>query len=394
MKRFLFILFALVLALALAVPARADTSVGTSVTVTPAGVSNPVVKCKWEQDTSGYLEDGNKSHDVYIGHGGLENSQFNPPVVKGASKMIVYYAVVTSDTDSGDVSQVFADVFSPPLSPPPYDKPNDAHGALFKYEVMFTKIPVGKNPNYSAENITTELNLINAAFNANLIYFQTNHSIDDVRTEITKQTAALWRGQALLTYEQPYGQYTVKCYASVGNTVSPMLQNKFKYVGISGVEIDFVSFNYGPVTMGQDTPRAGDTAWNPAPGVAGFNAVSPAGATIRNIGNTWAKVLITQDDMQFGKDSDGNWMVQYDARMGSVPTNIIHYSPNAGGTPALLPNQLGLSMKDELDLSINVLKVLPNHSPTDPYSGTITITSDILPFTSPVPGSVGGLPDP
>lgn len=389
MKKLLAVLITLGLLLTLVVPvSAADTTVGTSVTVNGSGDAAPVIKCKWEQDTTTSLENGDTTHVVYIGHGGSSNAQFLPPVVKNATKTIVYYAVVTSDTKGGDVSQVFADVFSPLNSPAPYDMPNDPHGPRFKYEVNYAKVPVGLSGSYSNADVNLEVALVNAAFAANLITFST-FSIEDIRIELNKQTAALWKGVANLTYEQPAGDYTVNAVAMVDNAASTIFANTFTYVAVSGVEIDFLNFNYGPVAIGTETMRAGDTVWATSAGTAGYGAASPFGATIRNIGNTWARVLIQQNDMGLGKDSNGNWEVSFDARMGNLTENRVVYFPNIG-TPITLPNAMGLSTIDELDLSIKVIKPLSGH--TGAYVGTIIVSSSIYPFTAD-PIIVTGLPN-
>jgi len=362
MKKTLFTALALVMALStFAQPVLAATGPTTSVTVATGGGMNPIVKCKfeWELDNNitvppdttpiaaaNSMESGDKAHAV-------PGSQFNPPMIKSSVKMLQYFAVVTDEEEGGNVAQVFVDVYHPAGVPAPYSTSSDPRGPLFKYEIPFDM--VGHD--------AAARDKVNAAYNAGLIKFGPAYNITDVIFEMTKGTADLWMGQKEIDYEQPAGNYTVNCYAIDHNSnTSALLQNTFLYVPLAGVEVDFNAINYGSVNLGVHKMIAGDTIWN-TPLAA---APSPNLATVRNIGNTWAHVKITESDLGLGKDGLGRWNVQFDARMGSDDANKVLFDPFVATT---LPNVLALSSQDELDLSIKVIKGFSGQS----YSGTITI---------------------
>jgi len=374
MKKTLFTALALVMALSsIAQPVLAATGPTTSVTVATGGGNNPIVKCKfeWELDNNitvppsttpitaaNSLESGDKSHSI-------PGSQFNPPMIKNSVKMLQYFAVVTDEEEGGNVSQVFVDVYHPAGVPAPYSTSEDPRGPLFKYEIPFNIIG----------HDAAAREKVNTAYNAGLIKFGPAYNITDVIFEMTKGTADLWYGEKVIDYEQPAGNYTVNCYAIDHNSnISPLLQNTFLYVPLAGVEVDFTAINYGSVNLGVHKMIAGDTDWDepyaPAP--------SPNLATVRNIGNTWAHVKITESDLGLGKDGLNRWNVQFDARMGSNDQNKVFFDPFVETT---LPNYLALSSQDELDLSIMVIKGFSGST----YSGTITIGASIEPFTSPAP---------
>jgi len=360
------ILLALLLPTAM-VSANNPSTAGTSVSIQTGGGSPPIVKCKWEQDTSGYLEDGDQPHAVYT-PSDMANSQFNPPMIKDAKKMIQYFAVVTDEEDGGDVAQVYADVFHPEDSPPKYSSNTDPRGRLFKYEVPFTN----QAGEYTAADKAAEIAYVNAAYNPHLITFQDGFTLSDVVYELEKGTASLWMGQIEIDYEQPAGYYRVEDYAiDQTSNISEVLINYFEYVAVAGVEVDFSTINYGSVRLGVEKMVTGDTIWD-TPLAA---APSPNPATVRNIGNTWAHVTIRQTDMGFGQDGNDNWNVMFDARMGSDDVNKVSYAPN---TTVRLPNYLQLSSQDELDLSIVVIKGTSGST----YKGTVVIGATIEPFTA------------
>jgi hypothetical protein len=352
---------ALVLVASFSIPVFASTGIGTSVTVMPGG-DPPVVKCKWEQDITPSLEDGDPGHLT-------AGSQFLPPMAKCATKLICYFAVVTDNQDAGDVAQVFADVYHPTNSPPPYSTSSDPRGPFFKYEIPFAKLGHG----------TADRAIVNAAYNAGLITFGPGRTIGDVIFEMEKGVADLWYGCAPIDYEQPAGDYTVNVFAiDKTSTWSAALTNYFQYLAVAGVEVDFTSIAYGPVSLNQETMRPGDTIWS-SPAPAGFGQVN--GATVRNIGNIWTKVKVTQGDMGYGKDITGKWNVQYDLRMGN--DNAYYVNGIMPNTTAVTPNFLCLSSLDELDFSIMVLK-----GDNSPHSGTMTIAAEAVPFGT-APGCVG-----
>lgn len=359
----------------MAVPALA--AITGEVTVQSTG-NVPLVKCKWEQEPITGLESGDLTH-VLFKPGAPSNSQFNPPMVKGAKKPIEYYAVVTDLEEGGNLAQVFVDVFHPVLSPAPYNNSTDPRGALFKYEIpMVPTVQFIGGSMIGDTDKMNEVTTLNRAYDAKLITFNNGITIEDVRTELLKGTAVLWKGTALIDYEQPAGEYTVKAYAiDKQNGTSLPLVNTFTYVPIAGVEVDFDKIVYGSVVMGVNKMIAGDVVWdaNPSPVTVGEGQAKQA--TVRNIGNTLAHVTIKQSDMGFGQDINGMWNVSFDARMGNSDSNKMFFNPNQTVT---LPNWLALSTQDELDLSIKVQKAVPGKTL---YTGDIVIGAVIEPFPGP-----------
>ncbi len=343
------------LALALISPAAALAISGTTeVTIASGSGTPPVVKCKWEQQPVAVcpaLEDGDTPHLV-------PGFQILPPLVAGAKKMIEYYTVVTDEEDQGSVAQAFADVYHPAGSPEPYGPSvtgGISNAPYFKYEVPFTKLG----------HSTAEIALVQAAYDAGLITFNSAYDLADVLYELDKGTADLWKGQAEIDYEQPAGNYDVYVYAvDTNNVFSVPVYNQFTYVAVCGIEVDFTGINFGSVNLKVEKMIAGDTVWD-SPGINK--------ATVRNIGNTWTSVNVKFTDMGFGKDVDNNWNVNFDARMGS--DNTYYIGGILPGVETQLVNALALSCKDELDLSIKVIKGTGTHT------GTVTIGCIIRPFT-------------
>lgn len=393
--RKLYLAVAIIMLIALLIPAglaSADTT--TSVTVSSGGGGIPVVKAKWEQEAGcPQLESGDPTHSMYESQ--YANSQFAPPMVKCAQKTIQYLAVVTDEENQGNVQEVFSYVYHPVNSPAPYDyatKHNTNDPAItrgFKYKVVYTRI----------DDNAVAATVINAANAAHLIYFAPDYDISELtgeNGEITKGTAKLWVGTEVIDYEQPAGDYLVRCFAvDTNNNYSAVLENRFNYVPTSGIEADFSGIVYGSVNLKEEKMVAGDWVWGS--GLAGEGQTNKA--TLRNIGNTWAALTVRQDDMTFDKAGSAagtalqspsplgaasNWNVNFDVRLGSKDTNRRYYDPFVTVTT---PNYLGLSTIEELDLSI----LVKNGSGT--HTGTITLGSVIVPFTAS-PALLTGAADP
>lgn len=383
MKKYLAIALALVLTLSLTVPALAiTTDVGTGVTVSSGGGTIPIVKCKWEQEpvaTVPCMESGDPSHAT-------PGTQILPPMVKCDTKPIEYYAVITDEEDMGNVYEAFAIVYHPNGSPAPYNNSTSYWGNYFKYKIVFQNI--GHDSAAKAKVV--------AANNAGLITFGAGFDLSEITNgvdgEMDKGTADLWMGVEIIDYEQPAGLYDVYVYAvdrnnnmstGAANPIRNGLHNQFLYVPVSGVEVDFTSINYGSVNLNVEKTIAGDITWDIPAGVA----PTENRATVRNIGNTWANVVINQSDMGFGTAgaaagtalqgtspaalAGSNWNVTFNARMGSYSTTM-YYDPFVTVT---LPSVLGLSCQDELDFSIKVKNGFATRQ------GTMTIGSAIVPFT-------------
>jgi hypothetical protein len=346
-------------ALFLAVHPVLGEDVDTGVNVTSGATTPPTIKCKWEQDTTACLEDGDPNHDA-------PGAAFLPPGTFNGTKMVQYGVVVTDPEGVGTVSQVSVDVYHPEGPPENGSK---------KYQLPLDKV----------DKQTVGIPAFEAAWAAGLVtwnpavFASAEEAYEDIADELDKCTAEVYMAQEVLSYHQPCGNYTVmadacdtgNAWASEGGTD---LENSFMYVCVPGFEIDFTSLNYGNATVSVEKLIAGDTVFDepsaPAP--------NPNPATVRNIGNTDIKLTVLQDDMGFGFSGlpeSPNWNVEYDARMGSNDTNKVYYDPDETVT---LPNKLPLCNTEELDFSIHIEK-----SSFGPHIGVMTIGCVAVTFDDP-----------
>lgn len=327
-KRLLIGALALVIIVAMAMPSAA-VEVSTGVSISTGGGNIPVVKCKWEQDQSGYLEDGDEDHSV-------SGSQFLPPGEYDAVEMVDYFVIVTDVEENGNVQLVSVDVYHPD---------NCWGDGSFKYQVMLDQLS-------KAEGIA----YFQAAASAGLVAYN-GFDYAEVLIELQKDTAAVWMGTGPLHYCQPAGDYKVEAFAvDHNNNPSEIFENTFLYVPTALLEYDFTEVNYGAVNIGVHKWIAGDMVYG--------TADRP---TVRNIGNVDAKVVIEQDDMNFG-NSQGVWNVKYDARMGSDNAYTVNYGPYEQIT---LPNALLRCELEELDFSIEIIKGF------GPHIGKITLGEEL-----------------
>jgi hypothetical protein len=413
------IVISILMLVALLVPAAsvlADT--GTQVTVggTSTATSLPFIKAVWVQEpdnnitlasgaiqnVTNYLESADTSHQT---HG----TQINPPMIFNSSITLDFFCVASDPAGVSHIlaknnGDIFSWVYSPAVSPSPYNSPTDPLGnGNFKYKVdyiydlgygaiattdvttaandgLITFGPVAsQDPDISSEGATvgspyTLANLTNGTGTG----------------ELDKGNAHLFEGVAVLTYEQPAGVYTYNTWAidSAANQ-SNALASQFTYKGIPGIETDFTQVNYGNVSKGLPSPVSGDLTWG--------NSVP----TVRNIGNVWVNVTVAQNDMAFGIAGtqagttytgtslpvfnpsplfgQTNWNVTFDAKMG---TNADEYfDPTAKGLAmtnvAILPGVLGLSSEAEMDFSI-----LLNNGSNGSYNGSMVISAATSSFTT------------
>jgi hypothetical protein len=333
MRKFVSIGLALAVAMALllaAVPAMAQ-EVGTSVSVQGGATAPPIIKCKWEQDITSSLEDGDPTHAV-------PGAQFLPPLVYGGTKMVQYWVVVTDPEGVDTVTQVAVDVYHP-LGPP--------ENGSWKYQLILEKV----------DKFEAGIPGFVHADDLDLITYQEGYDYDDVIYELEKCTADVYMVQETLSYHQPAGDYRVAANAmdNSGGWASENgtdLENFFTYVPVCGIEIDFTAVSYGTVSVCFNKWIAGDTVFDDPAGIAPVD--NPA--TVRNVGNTDAYITVEQDDMNFsysGPPENKDWNVEFDARLGSDPANEVVYEPFEWVT---LPNVLPLCNTEELDFSIHVKK--------------------------------------
>jgi hypothetical protein len=360
-KRLIILLVAAVLVISLAVPAMASeppVEVGTGGEIQVGTSAVPVIKCKWEQEPISELESGDPSHVT-------PGTQILPPLVWDTQIFVCYYVVVTDMDGMDDIVGVYVDVYHPLCSPPPYDA-NGRH----KYQLRLDRLP-------KADGITA----FETADWADLVAYNPDFDYAEVLEELNKGTAWVFYGCGLLDYEQPGGDYTVIAKAMDDSMQwSDPLENTFLYIPTCQIEIDFGSLNYGSIKVCTNKWVAGDTTWTES--CAGCPK-PPAGegldvkATVRNVGNTWTHVTVSQDDMGLGSTlttTGEEWNVEYDARMGHDEANEVYYDPFETVT---LPNYLELSTWDELDFSIHVKKW---DTGCTSLGGVMTLGCEIEPF--------------
>jgi len=333
--------------------------------IPPAGsqepTASPIIMCKWEQDTTASLEDGDPEHKT-------EGSQFLPPLVYEGEKMVQYWAVVTDPEGVETIEKVDVTVYHP-AGPPEY-------GSV-KYQLALHKVDreaVGMPAYADAKGV-------------GLITYGGSYSGAEIMDELGEGTAEVYMVQEVLSYCQPAGEYLVHVDACdtnnvCGGSANTNLDNSFTYVAVPAFEVDFNYVNYGDVEVCQAKWISGDAIFNepmaPAP--------VPNPATIRNIGNTDIMITVQQGDMGFGYSGDvgteyqgsvppdglSNWNVVFDARIGSDSSNGMYYDPFV---TVMLPNTLPLCHTYQFDFSIHIVESVEGQR-----TGTMNLGCVEVPF--------------
>jgi hypothetical protein len=302
------ILMALIIATMTIAPAiQAQTTVPTQVNVISGGSdSPPVIKAKWE------LPDDNPL---------MPGTQVDPPMAHDVVLQREYYAVVTDPQGIFDINRVYVDVYHPDGS--------------FKYQAEL----------FQVHDVPIATAMVLDADAAGVITYGPGFTLDDLIEEIEQFEAKLFKGIYELDYHQPCGLYKVEAYAyDQSNTRSEYLINYFDYLCGTGIECDFNAINFGDVEVSKNKWVSGDVEWDtPAP-------------TIRNIGNTPAKICLFTDDMDFGMTS-GEYNVEFDGRLDLEDPVV--FDPYMW---AELPGTLDLCRTDKISFSIHVKKGEGVHS--------------------------------
>jgi hypothetical protein len=326
------------------------TTVTTGLTRDTGSGANPIVKAKWEANVDRYTDDSTAA-----------GAQILPSGQKDVDKRIAICAVVTDPDGLADLNAVYADVFYPvnvDLGPNHVPLPNQSNlgcGQLMQEDPL-TKLS-------KADGLDLFCNKVRN-LNNNLPTFNTNPGFDyneicNADGELQKETAAVYCMEKPLSYEDPAGDYKIKILAQDKSAKDGMLENIFQYLPLTAFEADFTNVSYGNVKLNTHKIINGNLAWEPA------NSTLP---TVRNVGNTRAKITVRQDDMGFGKTA-GLWNVRFDARVGNDENNWSYYDPEETVT---LADVLNLSETDEMDFSILVKKFPPEHS-GNIYTGSLTL---------------------
>lgn len=373
MKKLLAILIAVVLALTLAVPAMA-ASVDTSVNVLTGGSVPPVVKCFWTADGRGPSHDsetGDPTHQVL-------GVQIKPVPGFQNIRQITFYAVVTDLMGWGNISHVFADVYYPTSGTTDPGK----NGEL-KFEVELTRsgtddFAAGVFKDAAAAGPDADPIFGMTTINTSAKDPQTEANINeaDIVEELEQQMAIKYFGTYYMENCELAGRYKVVINAFNIQGAMGSLEGWFDWVGLTAADFDFNKVNYGSVPQGSQTqykPIGGDRDWdipeeNPAP--------SPNGATIANIGNTYLRMTVNQNDMGLGKTvltgGGFTWNVHYGVRLGD-DNPVVYYDPGQTATTAQI---LKLCALEKIDFYIKIDKDLTAGTPK---VGTMTLGAVVDP---------------
>lgn len=376
MKKVLGIILALVLAVAISVPVLAtELDVGTGANVTGGGGDAPIIKCKWEQDQSGTLEEGDPDHEEFVGDGANTscNAQFLPSLTFNVSTAVEYWTIVTDPDDQAQTDAIISVYVYHPLGPP--------EEGSFKYQLILEEVDKGLIYNLDGDVIGYEpgkgVDKFIKAYEANLVTVAAGYDYDEIIFELEKCDAKIYMVVGELSYHQPCGNYRVviKAIDQHNNHAVP-LENCMTYVCMQAMRIDFTGVNYGNIMLSSEKWISGDTIFETPAGVAPDDVL----ATVHNIGNMPMRLKIKQNDMGFGFSGmsrttyqassppvgdNSSWDVYFDARLGSNPADAMYYDPcclvseNLTACTAVvvtLPTILMPCIPQELDLSIHVIK--------------------------------------
>lgn len=327
MKKLTFIVLTLILAGSSGISVMAQ-DIDTEAEIVAGGGNPPIIKCKWETP-----DDGDPENIVPF-------TQVLPSAVCDEEVLVNYWAVVTDPEGVDSVSRVYADVWHP-QEPPEYGS--------FKYQLQLFRVI-----------LDDPIEDFIAAYNKELVTFSSSCDFYEVVHELEQGLAHVYCGEALLDYCQPAGDYLVEVYAyDTGNNRSEGLTNHFTYVAVTACMFDFESIDYGSVVVSVNKWIGGDQSMN-----------TPRYPTVRNCGNTNARLSLSQDDMGLGMSSLG-YNVEYDARLGANGCHA-YYDPYQEVT---LEDVLPLCSTQKLDFSIHVRK-----GQGGSYCGSLTIGCVYAPF--------------
>jgi len=271
------------MAFVVAPPVAAEMTAPTTVEILDCGGDAPVIKCKWENDTTEWMEDGDTTHSTF-------GSQFDPTCDDTQKKEIFVYAVVTDAQGIGDITSVLFNVTGP-------------CGAELIGQTCMSEVTAGA------------LDLVNAANLSDLIHYYGGYDLDDVRAELGEcPTAKLYVGSFEVDYCSPAGDYTVTVWAvDTKYYESDRVTNVFSMNRLACCEYDFTCINWGSIY--QTTTEAL---------VTGDKDMSTSDKpTVKNLGNIDIQIKVEQDKLSSGGkeyyiDNCGNTMYRFDAKILSM----------------------------------------------------------------------------
>ena len=375
------VLSVLAVSLVFAVPVSAQ-GVPTGANV-PAGVGDaPIVRAKWET----VPEAGEALDDDPT----MPWTQVDSPLEYKGNRTVRYWAVVFDPNGIGNLNDnAYVDVHHPDGS--------------FKYQVELLEYYTENECRDADPVINSAVSEITDAYNAGLVTFNDNLTLQNVIDEMEQCSAKLYTGTADLDYHQMCGEfvwesqcvgddpceqvwtatdtshgYRVDAYAfDKYNVQSGFLTNHFEYMCTAGIELDFDTLNFGNVIVSSNKWIEGDRVFdsmstqgdNPACGPTTPGETNCRAPTIRNIGNTPSYINVEFDDMGFGESTTG-WNVEWDSRLGLDPAKVFNPYEN------VRIGRLDLCNTDKISFSIHVIKAMQ----TGEHGGEVMVEPEAVEF--------------
>lgn len=337
-----------------AVPASADT-VATNVVIQSGGGDPPWLMAVWQQDTTDALEDGDPDHMI-------PGPQFMPPVKFRGNKKICYFAVVFDAQGPDTITQVSHQVYNPMGNVQQLDGYSTGSG-WFQWDQRYRYQVIGSNyyEVNDEDDKTAARETLQAAYLAGLVTFN-DATWEEVDYMLSQDEAKLFWGCADNYYNYPAGWFKVMTTAfDHNNNPSDPVVSTYYNVPVAAFELDFNAIDYGDIALNYWKPISGDITFG-----------TSDRPTARNIGNTYLKIAIEQNDMSIGTslvNGVDRWDVKYGARLGDNSDDWREYEPYE---EVVLPNHLPLCNTRKLDFKIQVLKAWSGST----YNGTMTLTAE------------------
>lgn len=310
------------------VPAMAETAT-SSVVVTPCG-DMPIIKCKWEQDETMCMEDGDPSHAYYEPCD--RNSWFAPAC--GQSSTVYLYAVATDPDGLSDIATV-------------------------NYKVTG---PCGKEWKGCLEPCGDFSN-VQAANDANLLYWTMGYDLAEVEYELNAcNTAAVYCDEIEINYCDPAGEYEVIIWAlDKGGLESDPLCNRFVMTRLACCEYDFTEINWNTIKLGGHQVVSGDK-----------DMTTPLRPTVKNLGNVDIDISVKEgalkdaNGVSYTKNCNGDPYYVYDATILGQGY-VKYFFPEDDWT--LLEGYVERCNMDGLCFSLEILESMPAGS----YTGDVYV---------------------
>jgi hypothetical protein len=317
-------------------------------------IDPPFIKCIWQYDMDIQMADGWCDPCETIWYEGkhdacpcVDDLQVKPDL--GDYVTVRYYAIIADPYRVFEpVDDVWVDVYHP--------------CGDFKYQVHLEPVGFESDGSYSNSEALSAWSHV-LSYHPSLITYgdwDTGEMTkdEDIEYELVKWMAYLYCGEADISYCQPGGEYALEYQARTENSWSAILEDSFWYIPTAAIDIDFSEVDYGDIKISE---------WQQAPGDEIWDSPTP---TVRNIGNCPVYLSIWQDNMMFLQDYEGNWKVEYKAKMGPFGEYTPIYGPYEETT---IPGILSMCTWTQLDFAIHAIKGLPGEI----YSGDMVLTAHI-----------------